>query len=59
MGEKADEPSTSSHKSKSSQKRARNTQGDDSDSDAWEEVEGKRTKIPRYRKLLKKYEFDG
>lgn len=56
MGEGA-EPSTSNKKP--SQKRARPTQGDDSDSDGWEEVEGKRTQRPKYFKLLKKFEFDG
>jgi hypothetical protein len=32
-------------------------QKDDSDDDAWEEVEGKR--IPRYLKILKKFEYQG
>lgn len=54
MGEVGSEPSTS-HK-KSSQKRNR---GDDSDSDGWEEVEGKRLTRPKYFKLLKKFEYDG
>lgn len=54
MGEVGSEPSTS-HK-KSSQKR---TRGDDSDSDGWEEVEGKRLTRPKYFKLLKKFEYDG
>lgn len=52
------EPSTS--RKKSSQKRTRATQGDDSDDDGgWEEVEGKLVKIPRYIKRLKRFEFDG
>ena len=57
QGEKSS--ATASHK-KSSQKRARNTHRNDSDSDGgWEEVEGKFIKKPRYLKLLKKYEYDG
>ena len=40
-----------------SQKRKKASQGDDSDSDNWQEVEGKR-KIPRYVRLLKKFEYD-
>lgn len=47
----------SSSLKKASQKRASHTQAD-SDSDGWEEVEGKRVKIPRYRKLLKRFEFE-
>lgn len=58
MGEGAAAPPSTSHK-KSSQKRAHNTQGDDSDSDGWEEVAGKLIKKPRYQKLLKKFEYDG
>lgn len=54
IGEVGPEPSTS-HK-KSSQKL---TRGDDSDSDGWQEVEGKRLKRPKYFKLLKKFEYDG
>lgn len=39
-----------------SQKRSR---VDDSDSDdAWEDVEGKRVKIPRFKKRLRRYEYD-
>lgn len=56
LGETTAEPSTS--KKKTSQKRARNTQADDSDSDGWEEVEGKRIKRPRYLKTLKKFEYE-
>lgn len=51
MGE-ANEPSTSTKKS--SQKRGR---GDDSDSDGWEEVEGKRVKRPKYFKILERFEY--
>lgn len=53
-----DESAPKSQK-KSSQKRARATQVDDSDSDGgWEEVEGKRVRIPRYKRLLKKFRFE-
>lgn len=59
IGEGADEVPSTTHKN-SSQKRARNTQVDESDSDnGWEEVEGKFLKKPRYLTLLKKYEYDG
>lgn len=44
---------------KKTQKRVKNTQVDDSDSDGWEEVEGKLVKQPRYKKRLKRFEFDG
>lgn len=48
MGEQAEKPL--------SQKRNR---ADESDSDdAWEDVEGKRVKIPRFKKRLRRYEFD-
>ena len=54
-----DQPSTSSQK-KASQKRSRQTQREDSDSDdGWEEVEGKRIKIQKYKKILKRFEYDG
>lgn len=44
---------------KSSQKRVRATQAEDSDSDGgWEEVEGKRVRIPQYKRLLKKFRFE-
>lgn len=47
----------SNGKKKSSQKRVHQ---DESDSDeAWEDVEGKRTKIPKYMRLLKTFEYDG
>lgn len=56
MGESGpSEPTTSK---KSSQKR-RVQKEDDSDSDGWEEVEGKRMKKPRYMNILKRFEFDG
>jgi hypothetical protein len=38
-------------------KKPSKVQKDDSDDDAWEEVEGKR--IPRYLKVLKKFEYQG
>lgn len=45
-------------KAKASKKRARASQkAEDSDSDNWEDVEGKKVKIPRYVKLLKKFEY--
>lgn len=51
--------STPNSQKKSSQKRAHATQVDDSDSDGgWEEVEGKRVRIPRYKRLLKKFRFE-
>lgn len=58
LGEGANGEQTASQQ-KSSHKRSRHTQGDDSDSDAWEEVEGKLIKKPKFFKLLKKYEYDG
>lgn len=42
----------------SSSKKAKKVHNDDSDDD-WEEVEGKRTKVPRYMKILRKFEFEG
>lgn len=45
---------------KASLKRSQKEQNDDSDSDdAWEDVEGKRVKLPRYKKILKHFEYDG
>ena len=49
-----------------SQKRKKASQGDDSDSDNWEDVEGKRKclktnandKVPSYVRFLKRYEYD-
>lgn len=53
-----DESAPKSQK-KASQKRVRATQADDSDSDGgWEEVEGKRVRIPQYKRLLKKFRFE-
>lgn len=47
----------SNGRKKSSQKRV---QRDESDSDeAWEDVEGKRIKVPKYRKILKTFEYEG
>lgn len=58
MGEGASTASEPSTSKKSSQKR-KAQRDDDSDSDQWEEVEGKKIKIPRYMKVLKKFEYDG
>jgi len=47
-----------------SQKRKKASQGDDSDSDNWEEVEGKRKflksqdSVPSYVRFLKRFEYD-
>lgn len=46
-----------------SQKRKKASQADDSDSDNWEEVEGKKRRkfddnVPKYVRLLKKFEYD-
>jgi hypothetical protein len=56
LGEGTSEPTSTK---KSSQKRKVRKEDDDSDSEDWEEVEGKRVKRPRYIKILKRYEFDG
>lgn len=45
--------------SASKEKKSKRVHKDDSDDDGWEEVEGKRIKIPRYMKTLKKFKYDG
>lgn len=47
----------SNGKKKSSQKRVH--QGESDSDEAWEDVEGKRAKIPRYMRLLKTFEYEG
>lgn len=58
MGESASSSSSVPTTSKKSSQK-RKAQKEDSDSEGWEEVEGKRVKIPRYMKVLKRFEFDG
>jgi hypothetical protein len=40
-------------------KKSKKVQKEDSDDDAWEEVEGKKIKIPKYVKILKRFEYEG
>lgn len=52
-------PSTSKSSSSKKSLQNRKAQKDDSDSDGWEAVEGKKIEPSGYMKILKKYEYDG